>query len=314
MGSGETALDRRIVNGSLHRRHTTTIANLTEAPKVSYISFLSGLCAGVAQAGLFNPFDRALYLSVKNEIPFLSSANFQNPYSGFFQSVGHRAVSGGLYYPLEQFFIASMVPETPSLLLSEGTGNFALYNLLAGTAAGSANALLVNPISAVKYKTWGRDTPRSFFSEAADMLKKGGARPFVNGLIPTVLRDLVFGGCYTFIRFEFQYHFQLSNSDYQWAANFVAAAMATIVSGPFNLARNVQYATRSRHVADPVKDVFFNFCKEVLERPTGFEKCKHIQNRLRIGWGTARVAIGMSFGHYVYDKLHEIHYNHEDES
>ena len=82
-------------DGSLQRRHTT-IGNLTMAPKVNYISFLSGLFAGVAQAGLFNPFDRALYLSVKNNVKFLSKENFVNPYSGFFQSVGHRAASGGL--------------------------------------------------------------------------------------------------------------------------------------------------------------------------------------------------------------------------
>lgn len=291
----------------LHRRQTTTINDLVEAPTVSYVSFLSGLCAGVTSAGLFNPIDRALYLSVKNDIPFLSKANFISPYSGFFQSVGHRAVSGGLYYPLEQFFLASIAPP-PTLLLTEGTGNVALYNFLAGTAAGSCNALIVNPISAVKYKTWGRDSPRSFWTEAAEMLRKGGLRPFYNGMIPTVLRDLVFGGCYTLIRFELQYRFQLSNDDYQWAANMVAAALATIVSGPFNLARNVQYATRSRNVADPVMEVFGNFRCEIKERSTLTAKFKHIQSRLRIGWGTARVAVGMSFGHFVYDRLHSMYY------
>ena len=109
----------------------------------------------------------------------------------------------------------------------------------------------------------------------------------------------------------FDYQTVITNG---WVANFVAAAMATIVSGPFNLARNVQYATRSRNVADPVMDVFFNFFTEVLERPTALEKCKHIQNRLRIGWGTTRVALGMSFGHYVYDKLHSMYYDYEAET
>jgi hypothetical protein len=133
-------------------------------------------------------------------------------------------------------------------------------------------------------------------------------------MIPTVLRDLVFGGCYTLIRFELQYRFQLSNNDYQWAANMMAAAMATIVSGPFNLARNVQYATRSHHVADPIMEVFVNFGTEIMERPTFFAKCQHIQNRLRIGWGTARVAVGMSFGHFVYDRLHSMYYQMEAEA
>jgi hypothetical protein len=58
---------------------------------------MCGLVAGVAQAGVFNPFDRALYLSVKNHRPFLCYENFAQPYSGFLQSVGGRALSGGLY-------------------------------------------------------------------------------------------------------------------------------------------------------------------------------------------------------------------------
>ena len=60
------------------------------------VAFLCGLAAGVTQAGLLNPYDRALYLSVKNKVPFLSSANFRSPYQGFFQSIGGRALSSGL--------------------------------------------------------------------------------------------------------------------------------------------------------------------------------------------------------------------------
>jgi len=319
MESAETATHATINDNhmkrkrsTINRRRSTTIGNLESAPNVNYISFVSGLLAGITSAGLFNPIDRALYLSVKNEIPFLSKENFISPYSGFFQSVGHRAISGGLYYPLEQFFLTQMSP-SPNLLLADGVGNTSLYNFLAGIAAGTCNAIIVNPISAVKYKTWGRETPQSFFVEATDMLRKGGIRPFTNGMLPTVLRDLVFGGCYTVIRFELQYRFQLSNNDYQWAANMAAAAMATIVSGPFNLARNVQYATRSHKEADTVVEVFVNFLWEVKERPTVLDKCKHIQNRLRIGWGTARVAVGMSFGHFVYDRLHSTYNQLEQE-
>lgn len=61
------------------------------------VSLLCGLIAGVAQAGLFNPYDRALYLSVKHHRPFLDSRNFQNGYQGFAQSVGGRAIASGLY-------------------------------------------------------------------------------------------------------------------------------------------------------------------------------------------------------------------------
>jgi hypothetical protein len=295
-------------------RRQTTIEQVVAAPAVNYVSFFCGLTAGVSQAGLFNPFDRALYLSVKNEVPFLRWENFQQPYQGFFQSVGHRAISGGLYYPLEQFFMTLTPTNDLETQFGTNAGNHhhnkaasgAFYNFLAGTAAGTANALICNPISAIKYKTWGRDVNRGMFLEIKEMLRKGGLRPFGNGLIPTVARDLVFGGCYTFLRLELQYRFQLT-SETQWMANLVAAALATVVSGPFNLARNVQYATKSRHVADTVQQVLTTLVRETQELPTARLKWRHIQNRLRIGWGTARVAVGMAFGHSVYDHLHGVY-------
>ena len=39
---------------------------------------------------------------------------------------------------------------------------------------------------------------------------------------------------------------------------------------------------------------------ETAAKP-GLEKFSFLQQRLRIGWGTARVAVGMAFGNYVYD-------------
>jgi hypothetical protein len=279
------------------------------------MSILCGLTAGILQAGLFNPFDRALYLSVKNEVPFLRWENFHNPYTGFFQSVGHRALSGGLYYPLETFFCTLLVDDeydnlsTTSQLSSTQhqqhsniTLHPALANFIAGSLAGTSMAIILNPIAAIKYKSWGRDVNRGMVIEAMEMFQKGGFRPFGNGLIPTLLRDLVFGGTYTFLRLELQYRLML-RPDQQWGANMGAAALATIVSGPFNLARNVQYATRSQHVADTVTTVLINFVHETALKPTLVGRVQYIQGRLRIGWGTVRVAVGMSFGHYVYDTL-----------
>jgi hypothetical protein len=75
------------------------------AETVLHTSLICGLLAGVAQAGVFNPYDRALYLSVTNNRPFLHRENWTHPYRGFIQSLGGRALAGGLYFPLEQFFL-----------------------------------------------------------------------------------------------------------------------------------------------------------------------------------------------------------------
>jgi hypothetical protein len=175
---------------------------------------------------------------------------------------------------------------------------------VAGTLAGTCNALIVNPVAAIKYKSWSRPVNRGMLTEAYEMFQKGGIRPFSNGLIPTVYRDLVFGGTYTFLRLELQYRLDLvRRPEHQWMANMTAAALATIVSGPFNLARNVQYATRSKHKADNVSKVLQEFVAETKSQTTLWGKLKFVQRRLRIGWGTVRVAVGMSFGHYVYDRM-----------
>jgi len=142
-----------------------------------------------------------------------------------------------------------------------------------------------------------------------EMFRKGGLRPFRNGLISTVLRDLCFGGTYTFLRLELQFLFQL-RPEQQWIANMTAAALATVVSAPFNLVRNVQYATRSREKADTISMILRDFMREAAcvrvrgqQTQTTWQRMRFIQNRLRIGWGTVRVSMGMAFGHLVYDNL-----------
>lgn len=267
-------------------------------------SFACGLVAGVSQAGLFNPVDRALYLSVRNRVPFLSRENFVAPYSGFWQSVGHRALSGGLYFPLERFFLERLALDD-----DDDDDRATSRHLFAGTAAGTTNALLVNPVAAVKYKAWGRETNRGWLREASDMLRRGGVRPFLNGASPTVLRDAAFGATYTVSRLGLARRFADDHDGRKTTTtmivDFAAASAATVVSGPFNLARNVQYGTPSRRLADGVLRVLADLRREVGERATIAGKLSHLQQRLRIGWGTVRVGAGMSFGHRVYDVLYE---------
>lgn len=281
-------------------QHPNTISNQQyedfDAMSVDYKSVICGLASGVLQAGLFMPYDRALYLSMTNRRPFLSVENFRNPFIGFTQSIGGRALAGGLYFPLEQFFFRAFHD-------GDKTKNNGLTNFAAGTAAGAVNAMLLNPLSAVKYKTWSRVHNRGVVYEAFSMFKKGGRAVFFKGLTPTLLRDITFGGCYTSIRLQAQWSCDI-DPDHQWIANLVAAALATVASGPFNLARNLQYNTKSAHRAPAVTEVLMQLLNEVRQIGNTHQKLLHLQSRLRIGWGTARVAMGMSFGHWVYDVLH----------
>jgi hypothetical protein len=176
---------------------------------------------------------------------------------------------------------------------------------MAGIATGAVSAIIINPLSTIRYKTWGREVNVGMVREAVGMVRKSGSfRPFFNGLAPTLARDVVFGGLYTWLRLQIQWWGDLPPNK-QWEANLIAAGLATVVSGPFNYVRNVQYATRSKDMADGTLQVLRSLARKVSDRPTSLQKLHYLQNRLRIGWGTIRVALGVTFGHSVYDWLHD---------
>ena len=101
-----------------------------------------GFVSGLLQAFLFNPWDRALYLSVKHDRPFLRWANFDSPFGGVLQTVMQRALSAGLYFPMEEISYEVI------------KGNFSLahpvVSLAAGTLAGVLNGVAMNPLSRIK--------------------------------------------------------------------------------------------------------------------------------------------------------------------
>lgn len=106
-----------------------------------------GFISGVLQAVIFNPWDRALYLSVKNLRPFIHSSNFEEPMRGVLQTLVQRSVSSGLYFPLEDIF-------RRDLIFFVGTDRArewrTLLNFSAGIFAGMLNGVIMNPASSVK--------------------------------------------------------------------------------------------------------------------------------------------------------------------
>lgn len=102
-----------------------------------------GFVSGLIQAFVFNPWDRALYLSVKNERAFLLRTNFEQPFAGVMQTVIQRAMSAGLYFPMEEIFMELLSNKT-------SLGAQPWTTLMAGTFAGSMNGILMNPFTRIK--------------------------------------------------------------------------------------------------------------------------------------------------------------------
>lgn len=268
----------------------------------------AGLLSGVVSSSFFSPFDRALYLSVVNVTPLFASANWRNPYQGVSQSIVHRSFSSGMYFPL----VDLLIPKCRDALSSFGP---AVVSFTAGNIAGGINGLLFNWLTAIKYANWG--TTMNARETAVKMYTKGGLIPFARGLGPTLLRDAVFGGVFATIKFrvgstqkhdeETKHNKKMKESSRHAskglsgvAVSLVAGCAATIFSSPFNYARNVAYAAQP---SETVPHTFRAIGILIRDSRLDANPVRYAAKRLRIGAGTARVAIGMTVGGELYARF-----------
>jgi hypothetical protein len=264
--------------------------------------FCAGLVSGVSVAGIFNFWDRALYLSVKHKRNFMDPLNFKHAYRGFFQSLGHRTLAGGMYFPLCDIFRERLVIWLPG----ERTSQDLLVVTCAGNLAGMFNGVVLNKLSAIKYHMWGHTEGANFWATARIMYREGGWKPFVRGTVPTLIRDTIFGGSYMYFYFVFRTKLLVPHSDSstdgshhtkRMCASVSAAAIATVFSSPFNFVRNMMYATSPGVPCMTTLASLKRFKKQVASREKPWS---YLQQRLRIGFGTARVAFGMAIGNEIY--------------
>lgn len=267
---------------------------------------LAGLTSGVVIAGLFNPWDRALYLSVLHQRPFLRACNWRSPYTGFLQSLLGRTLSGGLYFPLYDLCLR------PCQTITGLRSDSALLAFLAGNTAGAVNGIVLNHLTTVKYQSW--KTKERFLRTAKTMFQQGGCRPFMKGVGATMCRDLVFGGVYSWLKYVLlQSTPALSahqddamgrastqrrvTASQEFLCASVAAGVGTIVSSPINWFRNIVYGSSAASPAPALLPSVRNLISDAQQSPNAV---RHILQRFRIGWGTARVAVGMACGNQIY--------------
>ena len=262
----------------------------------------SGFAAGVAVTGLLNPYDRALFLSVSEKRPFLDPRNWKQPYHGLAQSIVGRAVSNGLWFPLERI--------TSRLISRHADLSPGLSAVLAGQAAGAANAIFMSPLHVVKYRTWGRpDAERGFGRTAAEIVRRSGAGGLYRGLPATLLRDVLFGGCFGFVRHDLRAKAERNpalsaapSGAPAFASDVLAAATASVVSAPFNYARNVQFAASLSAAPPSTWAAIGGLLREAREQPAA-ARLRYLRQRLNVSWGTLRVAGGMALTAGIFSNL-----------
>jgi hypothetical protein len=244
----------------------------------------SGFAAGIVVTGALNPVDKALFLSVAKRRAFLHHRNWEAPFQGLMQSLFGRAFSSGLWFPLER-----MAMESPAFKICAATSHSAAV-ALAGQAAGALNAVLLSPFAFVKYQTWGLpDGERGFYSVARKASRAAGPTIFFRGLPATVLRDSLFGGCFSLARQRLR-----AAGLPHFGADFVAAGAATVLSAPLNYARNIQFGAPWGEPTPPAWRAIRRLWQRAGARPTVPATLYYLCHRTKVGWGTLRVAGGMA--------------------
>ena len=265
----------------------------------------AGFASGMVVTALLNPYDRALFLSVRGKRPFLVCENWTTPFQGVGQTLVSRSLSTGLFFPLEELGRSQAV----SILGLDERG--AATDVAAGNFAGLVNAFLLSPFAAVKYMAWGRaGSKQQTISKAAIATwRRGGLAAFFTGFGATVARDVTFGALFSFLRRRLRLFFYGHKAAYEehktcFCADAAAASLAAVASGPFNYARNRQFAHHSKNKSPPSVIASLLYFRHALhQRDTLYAKARYAQTRLMIGWGTLRVAAGMGLSSLCYNLL-----------
>ena len=304
--------------GVANERMDGRVQDAEKAPVRWWIPMTAGTFAGVLTAGIFNPVDRALYLSVIRCRPFLSRRNWSNPFHGAANALLHRTISGGLYFAVYDILKEPVGTHIDRLGFAGSEKGSIFKSFITGNLAGFFNGVVLNPIAAVKYAAWGSDTSSGLGRYAISLWRKGRHKPFIAGVRPTICRDMIFGGGYSSLRFVLANNLKdvaqltsfASSTQKMRAENliplisqFLAAAFATSISSPLNYWRNVQFNTVPGQEAITFKQCMKDLVNEIRVIPDYGGKVRHLGIKFRIGWGTLRVGLGMALGQQLFDSI-----------
>ena len=85
--------------------------------------------------------------------------------------------------------------------------------------------------------------------------------------------------------------------------DLIAGLVATTVSSPMNYVRNIHYSLPPDIIPSSAATVLRDLWHKALEEETLLGKLSHLQSRLRLGWGTARVGCGMAVASQCYSLI-----------
>ncbi len=103
----------------------------------------AGFTTGLSQAVMFQPIDRALYLHVINNKPFLHKCNWLSLWQGLSNVMFSKVISYGAYFHMLDFY-----SDVAKNITNKHT------SLISGILTGTTTACLLNPFCSVRYNSW----------------------------------------------------------------------------------------------------------------------------------------------------------------
>ena len=184
---------------------------------------ISGLTTGVITAILFNPIDKAIYVSTTKNLSIFNKEVWSKCFKGTINTILTRLITSGLYFTFLDKLSANYSPFHTALITS------------------FACNLLTNPIQLVKYHSWFNNI--SLNDSSKFIYRSYGIRGFGIGFASIFLRDVCFNYSYLSLKKKDDHLHNLS-----------IITLSLIGVSPLNLIKNKKYGKN-----ESIVEIFKNF-------------------------------------------------------
>lgn len=183
----------------------------------------SGITTGIISSILFNPIDKAIYISTTKNISIFNRQAWHNSYKGTLNTILTRLITSGLYFSIIDNLSSKHSIFETAVITSIVCNTF------------------TNPIQLLKYHSWYNNI--SFHDSFKFIYKTYGIRGFGIGYASILLRDICFNYSYLYFKKKDDHLHNLS-----------VISMSLIAVSPINLIKNKKYGNN-----ESILQIFKNF-------------------------------------------------------
>jgi len=183
----------------------------------------TGLATGILSAIIFNPIDKAIYLSTIKNYKITDKNIWMNLYKNSSISILSKVITSGLYFSYLDYY--------SSISNSNIQSSFMISSI----------CLISNPLQIIKFKSWYYNI--SIKNTCNLIIINNGYKGFMIGGTSLFLRDLVFNYIYLSLKKK-ENHLN----------NLGVVCLGLIIVSPLNLVKNIKYANNNN-----IKSIIKNF-------------------------------------------------------